>query len=72
MIYRVRLTSGEVVEIDNPSKLPQSTKIQVIEEPFVKATKMCIRDRFIFVSAKTGDGVQEVLEAIVDLSLIHI
>jgi GTP-binding protein LepA len=38
VIYRIRKTSGEIVEIDNPSKLPESTKTEAIEEPFVKAT----------------------------------
>ncbi len=37
VVYRVEKTSGERVEIDSPSKLPPTSKIQAIEEPFVKA-----------------------------------
>lgn len=33
--YRVVMTSGETVEVDNPSKMPESTKINWIEEPYV-------------------------------------
>ncbi len=35
--YKVFLTSGEMIEIDNPTKLPESTKIEHIEEPIVTA-----------------------------------
>ncbi len=34
--YKVLLTSGETMMIDNPSKLPDRTYIKQIEEPFVK------------------------------------
>ena len=40
VIYRVKLTNGEVIEIDNPSKLPDMTTVDSIEEPFVKADIM--------------------------------
>ena len=40
VIYRVYLTNGEMVPIDNPSKLPDSSKINRIEEPYVKANIM--------------------------------
>ncbi len=36
--YRVTLTDGSVVEIDNPSLMPDSSKIEKIEEPFVTAS----------------------------------
>ncbi|HRK02294.1 MAG TPA: translation elongation factor 4 [Oligoflexia bacterium] len=36
VIFRVTQTNGEVTMVDNPSKLPPITKIQTIEEPFVK------------------------------------
>jgi len=35
--YRVHTTSGELLEIDNPSLLPQPKEIDFIEEPFVLA-----------------------------------
>lgn len=34
--YKVLLTSGETMMVDNPSKLPDRTYIKQIEEPFVK------------------------------------
>jgi GTP-binding protein LepA len=40
VIYRVKLTSGEVVMIDNPSNLPATTEIEQLEEPVVNATIM--------------------------------
>ncbi len=38
VVYRVYMTSGAMVEIDNPSLLPESTKVDRIEEPYVKAS----------------------------------
>ncbi len=38
--YHVYLTDGNMVEIDNPSQLPETQYISRIEEPFVKATIM--------------------------------
>jgi GTP-binding protein LepA len=38
VVFRVTKTDGEVVLIDNPSKLPVSNLIRTIEEPYVKAT----------------------------------
>ena len=38
VIYNVYLTNGEVVEVQNPSELPEVQKIERIEEPYVKAT----------------------------------
>ncbi|ATZ16200.1 GTP-binding protein LepA [Entomoplasma freundtii] len=35
VIYRLTLTNGEVIEIDNPAKMPNSQTIAKIEEPFV-------------------------------------
>jgi GTP-binding protein LepA len=33
--YRVIMTTGETVEVDNPSQMPETTKINWIEEPYV-------------------------------------
>lgn len=38
VIYRVTLTNGDVIEIDNPSNYPDSSKLDFVEEPFVKAS----------------------------------
>ena len=40
VIYHVNLTDGTTLYIDNPSKLPDSSKIKSIEEPYVKANIM--------------------------------
>lgn len=37
VIYRVTLTNGDVIEIDNPSNYPEIGKIDSVEEPYVKA-----------------------------------
>ena len=44
VIYRVSRTDGTVEEIDNPSKLPEPSKIAMIEEPYVKASIMAPKD----------------------------
>ena len=35
--YRITLTSGEVVEVENPSRWPEPTNIESIEEPVINA-----------------------------------
>lgn len=42
--YKVHKTNGEILEIDNPSKLPSPTEIDFIEEPYVKATTIVPKD----------------------------
>ena len=36
--YKVLTTAGEVLDIDNPSKLPTPDRIEQMEEPYVKAS----------------------------------
>ncbi len=38
VVYHVYLTDGSMVEVQNPSELPEVQKIDRIEEPYVKAT----------------------------------
>ena len=38
VIYRLELTSGEQIELENPAQMPHSTKISKLEEPYVKVT----------------------------------
>jgi GTP-binding protein LepA len=38
VVYRITGTSGEVLQIDNPTKLPDTQKIALMEEPFILAT----------------------------------
>lgn len=38
VIHRVRTIHGEVLDVDNPAKLPDPGLIDVMEEPFIRAT----------------------------------
>ena len=38
VIYKIHLTSGEVLEIDNPANLPPPAQITSIDEPYVTAS----------------------------------
>jgi GTP-binding protein LepA len=49
--YRLAMTNGEVLELENPSQLPDRTKISRIEEPYVRAR--------IVVPAEYIGGVQK-------------
>ena len=40
VVYKVHKTSGEVIELTNPSNLPEPTEIDYMEEPMVKAEIM--------------------------------
>ena len=42
--YKVYKTNGEMLEVDNPAKLPPPTGIDYIEEPYVKATTIVPKD----------------------------
>ena len=44
--YRVRTTSGDLLEVDNPAKLPPPQNIERIDEPFITAT-IITRDDFL-------------------------
>jgi GTP-binding protein LepA len=58
VIYKVRKTNGEVVDVDNPSFLPDPAEIEVIEEPMVRAFLLTpneyISDLFKLVMEKRG------------------
>ncbi len=38
VVYQVLLSGGEVIEIENPSKLPDASKVAEIREPIIKAS----------------------------------
>jgi GTP-binding protein LepA len=44
VVYKVYLTDGTEVQVDNPSNMPDPQKIDHIEEPYVKATIMVPND----------------------------
>jgi GTP-binding protein LepA len=39
--YRIRMTDGSMVEIENPSALPDRARVDRIEEPYVRARIVC-------------------------------
>ena len=62
--YKVILTNGTVLEIDNPSKLPPQQLIQQMEEPIIRAMIMT-RDEYvgpILTICEQRRGVQQGLE----------
>ena len=73
VIYKVHLTDGEVINLDNPSKLPEASKVSYIEEPYVKANimtpkeyvgaimQLCQDRRGIYTSLEYFDDTRMVL-----------
>jgi GTP-binding protein LepA len=62
--YRVTLTDGEVVEVENPQKLPDPSYIRMIEEPFFEIT-ILTTDEFvgpILALSIERRGIQKKLE----------
>jgi len=59
VVYRVKLTTGEVKEIDNPAFLPEPNYIEQVEEPMVQAFVICpneyIGDMMALISEKRGN-----------------
>ncbi len=55
VIYKATLKDGTILEIDNPVLLPDPTRIEVLEEPMIKA-------RIITMSNCMGDIMRLVLE----------
>ena len=46
VIYHVYLSDGSMLEIDNPAKMPDASRIKRIEEPYVRASIM-VPDEYI-------------------------
>ncbi len=44
VIYEIKKTDGEIIEVDNPSMMPEPQEIEEVYEPFVKATIMVPND----------------------------
>jgi GTP-binding protein LepA len=62
--YRVTLTNGDVIEVENPQKLPDPANIRMMEEPFFEVTIMST-DEFvgpILALAIERRGTQKKLE----------
>ncbi|MGD9872729.1 MAG: translation elongation factor 4 [Kiritimatiellia bacterium] len=55
VVYKVYLTSGEMIEVDNPVYLPETNHIECIEEPIVKASIICHNEHI-------GDMMQLIMD----------
>lgn len=44
VIYKVNLTDGSTMNVDNPSMMPTAQKVDFVEEPYVKASIMVPND----------------------------
>ncbi|ALL05887.1 elongation factor 4 [Pedobacter sp. PACM 27299] len=74
--YIAKTTKGEVISVNNPSDLPDPSKLDAVEEPFIKANiitkadfvgpvmSLCIQKRGIIVNQSylTSDRVELVFE----------
>ena len=61
VLYKIHLRNGEVIDLENPADMPEPTKIEAIEEPWVRATIM-MPDKYmggIMSLCSERRGVQE-------------
>ncbi|AMS11508.1 translation elongation factor 4 [Erysipelothrix rhusiopathiae] len=80
--FHVYLTNGEMLQLDNPSKMPISNVIDHVEEPFVEAQimvpsdyvgavmELCQNKRGIYVDMQTIDGTR--MNIVYHLPLVEI
>ncbi|NCA96857.1 MAG: elongation factor 4 [Bacteroidia bacterium] len=73
VVYHINLTNGTSIKLDNPSKLPDPTLIESIEEPYVKAAimtpkeyvgpimELCQEKRGIYVDLEYFDDTRMIL-----------
>ena len=72
VIYHVNLTDGTTLYLDNPSKLPDGSKISSIEEPYVKANIMTPKEYIgpIMELCQERRGIYNTLEYFDDTRMI--
>lgn len=82
VVYHVHLHSGEMVQIDNPARMPKSVDIASVEEPYVTARvivpnqyvgavmELCQEKRGMFVNMEYLDATRVVLTYEMPLSEI--
>ena len=68
VVYKVVMSDGAVIDVDNPVKLPDITRIAEIQEPIIKATIICpgdnIGDIMRLVTERRGEiGATESVDA---------
>ncbi len=63
VVYRMLLTDGSTIELHNPNDMPDVTKIEHIEEPWIRATIMTPDDHLgnILSLCTEKRGIQETL-----------
>jgi GTP-binding protein LepA len=64
VLYRVRTTDGDVLEVDNPARLPEAGRIAAIEEPLIRAMILTPAEFLggILKLCQEKRGVQQTLE----------
>ncbi|MGI6377554.1 MAG: translation elongation factor 4 [Bacilli bacterium] len=82
VIYHVHMTNGEIIKLDNPAKMPDMSKVDHLEEPFVRATimtppdyigplmELCQNKRGVFVNMDYLDANRNAL--IYDIPLAEV
>ena len=72
VIYKIHMTDGEVINLDNPSKLPDASKISFIEEPYIKANIMTPKEYIgpIMELCRERRGIYENLDYFDDTRMI--
>lgn len=82
VIYKVYLTNGDVLELDNPSKMPDPSLIKAIEEPYVTASimtpkeyvgaimELCQEKRGIYLDLEYFDDTRMILKYEIPLNEI--
>lgn len=72
VIYHVYLTSGEMIKLDNPCKLPDPSLIKAIEEPYVHANIMTPKEYVgpIMELCQNKRGIYQDLEYFDDTRMI--
>lgn len=68
VVYRVRLTEGTLVEVDNPSRLPSRERLVSMEEPYIRALMLLPAEYVgpILALCQEKRGVQVGLEYLQD------
>lgn len=73
VVYKIHLTSGEVLELHNPSDMPNATQIDYIEEPWILA-KIILPDEYLGNILKLCEekrGVQQNLTYVGNRALVE-
>jgi GTP-binding protein LepA len=65
VIYKVHQVKGEVIDLQNPSSMPDPTQIIKIEEPWIKAT-VITPDEYL------GSQILDYLEIMEPVGFYHV